>query len=76
MRIPTIGLVFHSWMGPKGPYTSKVSTATLLSYNQNTVIHSIQVFGSLQTRSLGLGHYKRDSDWYFYTLNVIYYFKI
>ena len=35
MRIPTIGLVFHSWMGPKGPYTSKVSTAALLSYNQN-----------------------------------------
>ena len=21
MRIPTIGLVFHSWMVPKGPYT-------------------------------------------------------
>ena len=35
MRIPTIGLVFYSWMGPKGPYTSKVSTAALLSYNQN-----------------------------------------
>ena len=35
MRIPTIGLVFHSWMGPKSPYTSKVSTAALLSYNQN-----------------------------------------
>ena len=51
MRTPTTGLVFHSWMDPKGPYTSEVSTAALLSYNQNiltvfsTVIHSIQVFG-------------------------------
>ena len=70
MRIPTIGLVFRSWMGPKGPYTSKVSRAVLLSYNQNiltvcsTGFHSIQVFGSLQARSSGLGHCKWDSDWY------------
>ena len=35
MRIPTIGLVFHSWMGHKGPYTSKVSKAALLSYNEH-----------------------------------------
>ena len=35
MRIPTNGLVFHSWMGPEGPYTSKVSTAALLSNNEN-----------------------------------------
>ena len=28
-------LVFHPWMGPKGSYTSKVSTAALLSYYQN-----------------------------------------
>ena len=35
MRVQTIGLVFHSWMDPMGPYTSKVSTAALLSYNQN-----------------------------------------
>ena len=71
MRIPTIGLDFHSWMGPKGPTLLKVSTAALLSYNQNiltgfsTVIHSIQVFGSLQAQSSVLGHCKRDSDWYF-----------
>ena len=36
MRIPTIGLVFHSWMGHKGPCTSKVSTAALLFYNQTS----------------------------------------
>ena len=71
MRIPTIGLVFHSWLGPKGPNTSKVSTDALLSYNENiltvfsTVIHPIQVFGSSQARSSGLGHCLRDSDWYF-----------
>ena len=68
MRIPTIGLVFYSWMVPKDPYTSKVSTAALLSYNENIltvlVIHSIQIFCSLQAWSSGLGHYKRDSDWY------------
>ena len=66
MRIPTIGLVFHSLMGYKGPYTSKVITAALLSCNENiltvfsTVFHYIQVFGSLQARSLGLGHCKWD----------------
>ena len=69
MTIPTIGLVFHSWMGPKDPYPSEVNMAALLSYNQNiltvfsTVIHSIQVFGSLQAQSSGLRHSKRDSDW-------------
>ena len=35
MRIPTIGLVFQSWMGPNSSYTSKVSMAALLSYYQN-----------------------------------------
>ena len=68
MRIPSIGLVFHLRKGPKGPYTSKVSTTSILSYNQNsfsTVIHFIQVFGSLQARSSGLGHCKWDSNWYF-----------
>ena len=69
MKIPTIGLVFHSWMGTKCPCTSKVSMAALQSKHQNnsfsTVIHSIQVFGSLQARSSGLGYCKQDSDWYF-----------
>ena len=44
------------------------STSLLLSKHLDsfsTVIHSIQVFGSLQARSSGLGHCKRDSDWYF-----------
>ena len=31
-----LDLVFHSWMGHKRPYTSKVSTAALLSYNQTS----------------------------------------
>ena len=68
IKIPTIGVVFHAWLGP---YSSQLSTAALLSYIQNilivfsTVVHSIQVFGSLQAGSLGLGHCKRDSDWYF-----------
>ena len=53
MRIPTIGLVFHLWMGPKGP-----NILTVFS----TVIHSIQVFGSLQAQSWGLGQCKRDSN--------------
>ena len=36
MRIPTIGAGFSLMvMGPKGPHASKVSTAALLSYNQN-----------------------------------------
>ena len=71
MKLPTIWLVFHSWMGPKAPYTSKVNTAALLSYSQNiltvfsTVRHSIQVFGSLQARSSELVHCKWASDWYF-----------
>ena len=71
MRIPTIGLVFSIVMVPKGSYSSKVSIAALLSYYQNilTVLalsfHYIQVFGSLQARSSGLGHCKWDSDWYF-----------
>ena len=66
MRIPTMGLIFHSWMGPKGPYTAKVSTATLLSYNQNisTVLALsfilFRFFGTLQAQSSGLGHCKRD----------------
>ena len=57
MRISTIGLVFHSWMAPKGPYTTQVSTAALLSYNQNiltvfsTDFYYFQVFGSLQVQT-------------------------
>ena len=62
MRIPTIGLVFHSWMGPKGPYTAKVSTAALLAYNQN--ILTVLALSS-QARSSELGHCIQDSDWYF-----------
>ena len=55
MRIPTIGLVFHSWMGPKGPYTSKSehSCTSLLQskhlYSFSTVIHYVQPTG-------GAGH--------------------
>ena len=52
MRIPTIGLVFHSWMGPKGPYTSKVSTAALLSYNEN--ILTVLALSSILFRFLAL----------------------
>ena len=52
MRIPTIGLVFHLWMGPKGPYTSKVSMAALLSYNEN--ILTVLALSSILFRFLAL----------------------
>ena len=71
MRIPTSGLVFSLVDGPSGPLHSlseHVCTSLLQSKHLDsfsTVLHSIQVFGSLQARSSGLGHCKRDSDWYF-----------
>ena len=52
MRIPTIGLVIYSWMGPKGPYTSKVSMAALLSYNEN--ILTVLALSSILFRFLAL----------------------
>ena len=52
LRIPTIGLIFHSWMGPKGPYTSKVSTVALLSYNEN--IWTVLALSSILFRFLAL----------------------
>ena len=52
MRIPTIGLVFHSWMGPGGPCTSKVSTAALPSYSQN--ILTVLALSFILFRSLAL----------------------
>ena len=57
--------------GPSGPlhsFSEHVCTSLLQSKHLDsfsTVVHSNQVFGSLQARSSGLGHCKRDLDWYF-----------
>ena len=54
--------------GGGGSLSEHVCTSLLQSKHLDsfsTVIHSIRVFGSLQARSSGLGHCKRDSDWYF-----------
>ena len=62
---------FLSWIGPKGLTLHKRAQLhfypTIKTSRQSfsTVTHSIQVFGSLQARSSGLGHCKRDSVWYF-----------
>ena len=52
MRIPTSGLVFHSWMVPQDPYTPSVSMSALLSYNQN--ILTVLALSSILFRFLAL----------------------
>ena len=82
MRIPTIGLVFHSWMVPKGPYTTQVSTAALLSNNQN--ILTVLALSSILFRLLALyrpglqgwGTVNGTQTGTFKTFILIYYFKI
>ena len=52
MRIHIIGLGFHWWMVPKDPYTPSVSTAALLSCNQN--ILTVLALSSILFRFLAL----------------------
>ena len=82
LEFQPLGWFFHSWMGPKGSYTSKVSTAALLSYNQNisTVLAlSFILFRFLALYRPGLwdwGTVNRTQTGISNTVSNIYYFKI